>query len=115
MKTLFSAVILVLLLLNAPAVDACSCAGYPAVCESYRSADAVFIGVVQSVNPNKVKDLKGREYIGEQVAHIQVEKSFKGMAWPNQKLSFVPKELRATQLCFKKSEMMIGSGQYCPR
>jgi len=82
MKTLFSAVILALLLLNAPAVDAYSCGRYPTVCDSYRSADAVFIGVVQSVQPNKAKDLKGREYTGGQVTHIQVEKSFKAMAQP---------------------------------
>jgi hypothetical protein len=82
MKILFSAVILVLLLLNAPAVDACSCAGYPTVCESYQGADAVFIGVVQRVRDNQVKDPDGREHIGGQVAHIQVEKSFKGMSQP---------------------------------
>ena len=82
MKTLFSAVILGVVLLNAPAVDACSCGRYPAVCESYRSADAVFIGAVQRVQTNKVKDPDGKEFAGAQVAHIQVEKSFKGMAQP---------------------------------
>ena len=32
MKTMFSAVIHALLLVNAPAVDACSCGNYPTVC-----------------------------------------------------------------------------------
>lgn len=82
MKTLFSAIILALLLLNAPVVDACSCGGHPAVCDSYQSADAVFIGVVQRVQTTKTKNEDGEEYITEQVAHIQVEKSFKGMAQP---------------------------------
>ena len=76
MKILFSTVILALFLLVTPAIDACSCARYPTVCDSYQKADAVFIGVVQSVN-NKLFD----EYSG-QVAHIQIEKSFKGMAQP---------------------------------
>lgn len=82
MKTLFAAVILTLLLLSARAVDACSCAGYPTVCDSYRGADAVFIGVVQSVENNNAKGADGREYMAGQVAHIQVEKSFKGKALP---------------------------------
>lgn len=82
MKTLFAAVILALLLLNAPVVEACSCGRYPTICDSYQRADAVFIGVVQSVDTNKVRDRNGREYSGGQVTHIQVEKSFKGMAQP---------------------------------
>ena len=82
MKTLFSAVVLALLLLNAPAVDACSCGGYATPCGSYESAHAVFIGVVQSVETKKAKGSDGEEYSAGQVAHIQVEKSFKGMAQP---------------------------------
>ena len=82
MKTLFSAVIFALLLLNAPVVNACSCSGYPAVCDSYQAAGAVFIGVVQRVQTNTAKDEDGEEYTTGQVAHIQVEKSFKGMAQP---------------------------------
>ena len=82
MKTLFSAVILALIFLNAPAVDACSCGNYPTVCNSYQSADAVFIGVVQNVENKKAKDEDGEEYDAGQVARIQVEKSFKGMAQP---------------------------------
>ena len=74
MKTLFGAIILVLLLLSAPAISACSCAGYPTVCDSYRKANAVFIGLVQRVRDNKVKDEEGKEYIGGQGAYIQVEK-----------------------------------------
>jgi len=61
-KPLFAAVVLVLLLLNARAVDACSCGSDPSVCGSYESADAVFIGVVQSVEINKAKGEDGKEY-----------------------------------------------------
>ena len=82
MKTLFPAVIFVLLILNAPAVDACSCGGHPSPCGSYYGADAVFIGVVQNVETRIAKGRDGREYSGGQVARIQVEKSFKGMVQP---------------------------------
>ena len=82
MKPLFSAVVFALLLLNAHAIDACSCGGYATACGSYQSADAVFIGVVQSVQTNKVKGEDGKEYSAGQVAHIQIEKSFKGSAPP---------------------------------
>ena len=82
MKPLFSALVLALLLFNARAIDACSCGGYPSVCGSYQNADAVFIGVVQSVETIKAKGEDGKEYPAGQVAHLQVEKSFKGMARP---------------------------------
>ena len=82
MKTLFLAVILVFLFLNAPVVNACSCGGYPAVCGAYESADAVFIGVVQNVEARMAKTEDGREYIGGQDAKVQVEKSFKGTPKP---------------------------------
>ena len=82
MKILFSAVILALLLFNAPAVEACSCAGYPTVCQSYEGAHAVFIGVVQNVETLKAKGRDGKDYSAGQIAHIQVEKSFKGTVQP---------------------------------
>ncbi|HEX7334104.1 MAG TPA: carboxypeptidase-like regulatory domain-containing protein [Pyrinomonadaceae bacterium] len=82
MKILFSAVILVLLLLNAPAVDACSCGNYPTPCQSYEGAHAVFIGVVQNVETRMTKGRNGKEYGAGQVAHIQVEKAFKGTVQP---------------------------------
>src|SRR6185369_17825646 len=55
---------------------------YPSVCGSYESADAVFIGVVQRVETKSAKGRDGKEYFVGQVAHIQVEKSFKGIARP---------------------------------
>lgn len=82
MKTLLSAIVLALLLLTAPAVYACSCGSYPTVCEAYQRADAVFIGVVQRAITKTVKLQDGKEYPVGQVAHIQIEKSFKGVAQP---------------------------------
>ncbi|HWT03626.1 MAG TPA: carboxypeptidase-like regulatory domain-containing protein [Pyrinomonadaceae bacterium] len=58
---------------------ACSCGGYPAVCGSFRAADAVFVGSVQRIElPKPQKDDEGREYVAGQVAYVQVEKVFKG-------------------------------------
>jgi len=82
MKTLFSVVTFALLVLNAPAVEACSCGGYPTICGSYRGANAVFIGVVQRVETRMAKASDGREFSASQIAHVQVEKSFKGVAQP---------------------------------
>jgi hypothetical protein len=81
-KTLFPAFALALLLLNAPAIYACSCGDYPTVCGSYQSADAVFVATVQRVINNTAKAADGRDVRIGQVAHMQVEKSFKGMAPP---------------------------------
>jgi len=82
MKTLFPAFVLALVLLNAPAICACSCSGYPTVCGSYQSADAVFIATVQRVVTNTAKAPNGRDVPVGQIAHLQVEKSFKGTAPP---------------------------------
>jgi hypothetical protein len=82
MKTLFPIFALALLFLSAPAIYACSCGRNPSVCEAYQGADAVFIGVVQRVVTNKAKGPDGRDYSVGQVAHMQVEKSFKGTAQP---------------------------------
>ena len=82
MKLIFPAVVLTLLVLNAPAVDACSCGGYPTICGSYQGADAVFIGVVQRVETKTAKTADGREFSASQLANVQVEKSFKGVAQP---------------------------------
>lgn len=57
---------------------ACSCGGYPTVCQSYESADAVFIGSVQSVE-NKNTKVDGGRYAGGQLARVQVEQAFKGI------------------------------------
>lgn len=82
MKTLLPVFALALLFLSAPASYACSCGRTPTVCESYQGADAVFIGVVQRVVTNKATGPDGRQYGMGQVAYMQVEKSFKGMAQP---------------------------------
>ena len=82
MKALFPAFALALLLLNAPAIYACSCGGYPTVCQSYQSADAVFVATVQRVITNTAKAANGRDVRIGQVAHMQVETSFKGMVPP---------------------------------
>lgn len=82
MRILFPAVVVILLLLNAPAVEACSCGGYTTICGAYKAADAVFIGVVQRVETTKAKTEDGREFGVGQTANVQVEKSFKGVAQP---------------------------------
>lgn len=82
MKILFPAVVVILLLLNAPAVEACSCGGYPSICQSYQGANAVFIGVVHRVEEKMAKAADGREFSVSQIAYVQVEKSFKGVAQP---------------------------------
>ena len=57
---------------------ACSCAGTPAVCESFAAAEAVFVGTVTRVEDKTVKAPDGREAIVGQTANVQVEESFKG-------------------------------------
>jgi hypothetical protein len=59
---------------------ACTCTGSPTICEAYSAADAVFIGSVQRVEKRKPKkNDEGEEYDGGQIAHVQVEKAFKGI------------------------------------
>jgi len=82
MKIIFSTIVLVFLLLNAPVVDACSCGGSPSPCGSYGSADAVFVGSVQRVVEKKAKGESGNEYGFGQTAYVQVEKTFKGTLQP---------------------------------
>jgi len=72
----------VFFLISAPITYACSCAGYPSICGSYKKADAVFVGLVQRVEDRKSKDASGKEFRAGQIAHIQVEKAFKGMDLP---------------------------------
>lgn len=77
---------------------ACSCTGYPAVCQSYAAAEAVFIGTVQKVEQsNSQKDEDGEEASGIQYSHIQVEKIFKG--------------IKATELVFR-SELSSCDGGF---
>ena len=64
---------------SAGVARACSCGGYPAVCDSFRAADAVFVGSVQRIElPKPKKDDEGKEYVAGQIAYVQVEKVFKG-------------------------------------
>lgn len=50
------------------------------MCEAYTSADAVFIGSVQRIEQHKpTKGSDGNEYTAGQIAHVQVEKIFKGI------------------------------------
>ncbi|HKE55696.1 MAG TPA: carboxypeptidase-like regulatory domain-containing protein [Pyrinomonadaceae bacterium] len=58
---------------------ACVCGGYPTVCSAYANADAVFIGSVERIDtPTPKKTSSGADYVGGQLAHIQVETVFKG-------------------------------------
>lgn len=82
MKLIFPAVVLTLLLFNAPVAEACGCGGYASICGSYQAADAVFIGVVQHVEHKIAKTADGREFSTSHIAKVQVEKSFKGLAQP---------------------------------
>lgn len=79
MKTVSIFFAFVLLLIAHDVARACSCIRTPTVCEAYAGADAVFIGTVRSVQNLTEKGEGGREYIGGQTAHVQVEKVFKGM------------------------------------
>lgn len=76
----FLIISLALLLLGTYKIaSACSCGGYPAVCESYGSAQAVFVGTVRTVENKTAKnEFSGGEVIVGQKAWIQVEKVFKG-------------------------------------
>jgi hypothetical protein len=68
------------LLFIAPNIaNGCSCGGAPTICESYASADAVFIGSVQKVEQDEAKKNgeTGATSSG-QIAHVQVERVFKG-------------------------------------
>jgi hypothetical protein len=79
-KIFLLAVFALLFVAPAGVVAACTCGGTPSVCASYLAADAVFTGTVRRVGlPRPKKDADGEEYVAGQVAHIQVEKAFKGM------------------------------------
>jgi len=79
MKISLTVLIFIYLLINPSSVFACSCGGYPTACAAYLGAEAVFIGTVQNVQIRNEKGGDGNEYIGGQVARVQVEKAFKGM------------------------------------
>lgn len=79
MKIFSILLFLTVLLFTSGVAEACTCGGYPTVCEAYASADAVFIGSVQRVQNKTKKNDDGDEYVGNQTAYVQVEKSFKGI------------------------------------
>lgn len=68
--------------------SACTCGGYPSVCEAYNSADAVLIGTVTKVEDiENLKTIKGtRVSDGKEITYsisgfkhyIKVEKTYKG-------------------------------------
>lgn len=78
MKTVSVLFAFLLLLIMQDIAHACSCLGAPTVCQAYAGADAVFIGSVGSVQSLTEKGEGGVEYSGGQIAHVQVEKVFKG-------------------------------------
>ena len=70
-----------LLLVTPNVADRCDCGGSPSptVCESYSAADAVFVGVVRKVERHEPKkNGKSNEIFSGQIAHVQVERVFKG-------------------------------------
>ena len=78
MKKALIVALFVLLFGSFTIVNACSCGGYPAVCESYGEANAVFIGSVRTVENTMEKVDDGEEFIKGQKAWVQVDKVFKG-------------------------------------
>jgi hypothetical protein len=71
--------VIYLLIVSASFAYACSCGGYPSACSAYANADAVFIGSVERVENRTAKDDEGAEYVASQIAHVQIEKAFKGV------------------------------------
>jgi len=82
MKLIFAAAVLALVLFTADAARACSCGGTPTTCGSFEAAEGVLIGTVLRVENRVAKSNNGREYITGQVAHVQVDESFKGVKSP---------------------------------
>jgi hypothetical protein len=68
------------LLFIAPNIaNGCSCSGDPTICVAYASADAVFIGSVRKVDQHEPKkNAAPSEIFSGQIAHVQVERVFKG-------------------------------------
>ncbi|MCM3873819.1 MAG: carboxypeptidase-like regulatory domain-containing protein [Pyrinomonadaceae bacterium] len=79
MKISLTVLVFTFLVISSRTVDACSCGGHPTSCGSYLAAEAVFIGSVQRVQNSMMKDDDGHEYIAGQIAHVQVERTFKGI------------------------------------
>jgi hypothetical protein len=79
MKISLIALSFALLLITPDVANGCSCSGYPTICGAYASADAVFIGSVRKVERREPKkNVAPGEIFGGQIAHVQVEKVFKG-------------------------------------
>lgn len=68
----------ILLLGSLKFVSACSCGGYPAVCESFAEARAVFVGTVRTVENKTARHDNGEDIIAGQKAWVTVDKVFKG-------------------------------------
>ena len=79
MRMLLLIIGLLLLYGSFAAIHACSCGGYPAVCESFIGAKAVFVGTVRTVeNRTANSEFAGKDIIIGQKALVQVDKVFKG-------------------------------------
>jgi len=79
MKISLIALSFALLLIAPDVANGCSCSGYPTICGAYASADGVFIGSVLKVERLEPKKNEAPgEFPDTQVAHVQVEKVFKG-------------------------------------
>jgi hypothetical protein len=68
-----------LLVITPNVANGCSCGGYPSICDAFASADAVFFGSVRKAEERKPKKNDERsEIFSGQIAHVQVERVFKG-------------------------------------
>jgi hypothetical protein len=76
------AAVFILFLISQINVSACTCGGYPSVCDAYGSADAVFVGTVikvEAVAALKTEKINGSaESIGGWKHLVKVEKTYKG-------------------------------------
>jgi len=79
MKISLIALSFALLLITPDVANGCTCSGAPTICGAYASADAVFIGSVQKVEQlEPKKNGEQSEIFSGQIAHVQVERVFKG-------------------------------------
>src|SRR5262245_60346465 len=68
-----------LLMITPNVANGCSCVGDPTICGAFASADAVFIGSGRKAERREPKKNDERsEIFSGQIAHVQVERVFKG-------------------------------------
>ena len=79
MKISLIALSFALLLITPDVANGCTCSGSDTICGAYASADAVFIGFVQKAEQREPKkNGEQSEIFSGQIAHVQVERVFKG-------------------------------------